>query len=75
MIEYSYFPSEVSIDSDINYYTKVNTLTFAMGVVGEYLFLKGNIDEGAIWDKRFKQSLFSCVRPKRSIVMPKRRWY
>lgn len=75
IIEYSYFPTEVTIDSNIDYYTKLNDLTFAMGVVGEYLFLKGSIDEGAIWDKRFKQSLFNCVRPRRSIVMPKRRWY
>lgn len=71
---YSYFPSEVTIDSDINYYLKINELTFALGVVGEFLFLRGDIEEAAIWDKRFKQNLFNLVRPRRDVVMPKRGW-
>lgn len=71
---YSYFPSEVTIDSNIDYYLKINELTFALGVVGEFLFFRGDIEEASIWDKRFKQNLFNLVRPRRDVVMPKRSW-
>jgi len=73
-IEYSYFPDKVSIESDINYYLKLNEMTFAIGVVAEYLYIKGAIDDAYLWDKRFKNSMFNLLRPKRNIVLPARRW-
>ncbi len=73
-IEYSYLPDPVNLESDINYYLKLNSLLFAQGVVGEYLFLKGNIDEAYSWDKRFKDTLFAMSKPKRNINMPSKRW-
>ena len=73
-VEYSYFPNKVSINDDIDYYLKLNELTFAMGVVGEYYYLKGAIDDACMWDKRFKSSMFNLLRPKRSVSIPARRW-
>ena len=73
-IEYSYFPSPVNIDDNIDYYTKLNKYIFAMGVAAEYLYLKGNIDDAYSWDKRFKNYLFNLKRPRKNIVMPSRRW-
>lgn len=75
IVEYSYFPDMVSIDDEINYYTKVNELLFAQAVAGEYLFIKGDIDDAYMWDKRFKQSIFGVLRPKRKVTIPARRWY
>lgn len=74
VINFSYFPVELSFDDEINYYTKMNVNLFAMGVVSEYLFLKGDIEEAHAWDKKFKQSLMGVLRFKRSLVLPKRRW-
>lgn len=73
-ILYSYFPSEVSFDDKIDYYTKVNELIFSQGVAGEYLFLKGAIDDAYMWDKKFKQSLINLLRPKKNLIMPTKRW-
>ena len=74
-IEFSYFPEKLIIDDEIDYYLKLNEITFAMGVVGEFLYIKGVIDDAYKWDKRFKNNLFNLLRPKRSIVMPARRWW
>lgn len=74
-ILYSYFPSEVGINDVIDYYTKLNALTFAQGVAGEFLFLKGDIDNAYVWDKKFKQSLINLIRSKKNLVMPAKRWY
>lgn len=74
IVEYSYFPDMVSLDDEIVHYLKVNEMVFALGVVGEYLYIKGAIDDAYMWDKRFKSSMFNLIRPKRSIVMPAKRW-
>lgn len=73
-IEYTYFPEKVGLDNEINHYLKLNELTFAMGVASEYLYIKGSIDDAYMWDKKFKNSMFNLLRPKRNIVMPARRW-
>ena len=71
-IEYSYYPASVGINDTIGYYLKLNEIIFAMGVAGEYLFIKGAIDDAYMWDKRFKQMMFSAMRPKRKINMQKK---
>jgi hypothetical protein len=73
-VEYSYFPKEVSFEDNINHYLKVNELTFAIGVVGEYLYIKGELDNANLWDRRFKQNMFNILRSKRNIILPARRW-
>ena len=73
-IEFSYYPSSVGIADDINYYLKINEIIFALGVAGEYLFIKGDIDDAYMWDKRFKQMMLGALRPKRQIDMPVSRW-
>ena len=73
-IKFSYFPKEVTIDDSIDYYTRLNDYVIALGIVSEYLFLKGDFQEYYIWDKRFKNSLNSLIRPKRSIVTPVKEW-
>ena len=74
-ILYSYFPDMVTINDNIDYFGKLNELLFAYAVAAEYLFLKGQIDDAYMWDKRFKASILSIQRPAKNIVMPKRRWW
>lgn len=73
-IEYSHFPDSVELEDNIDYYLKLNKYIFAMGVVAEYLYIKGNVDDAYMWDKRFKNSMLNVVRPRRSITIPERRW-
>lgn len=74
VIEFSYFPDKVNIDDDIDYYLKMNEMIFSLGVVSEYLYLKGAVDDACMWDKKFKNSMFNLLRPKKNIVLPSRRW-
>ncbi len=73
-IEFSYYPASVGLADNINYYLKINEIIFALGVAGEYLFIKGDIDDAYMWDKRFKQMMLGALRPKRQIDMPVDRW-
>ena len=73
-IRYSFFPKDLSIDDSIDFFNKINVYTIAAGVVGEYLFLKGDFEESYVWDERFKNSLKSILRVKRNIVTPSKGW-
>lgn len=74
VFEFSAFPNEENLSGDINYYTKIDCCIFVQGAVAEYLFLKGDIENAHLWDKKFKESLRSTLRPKRSFKIPNRRW-
>ncbi len=74
-IVYSYFPPSVELNDNFAYFPTLNELLFSYAVVSEYLFLKGQIDDAYVWDKRFKASLLSIQRPCRNIVLPKKRWW
>lgn len=74
-VVYSFFPDSVYLKDEIDYFPQLNELLFAYAVVAEYLFLKGQIDDAYVWDKRFKASMLSIQRPTRNITIPKRRWW
>ena len=74
-VKYLYMPADVGYDDEILCYpTKMNERIFAYGVASEFLFIKGNFDEGDIWDKRFKDALLSLRHNHREMIMPNRRW-
>ena len=75
-VVYCYFPKEYTYNSIMNDFT--NELTeriFAMGVVSEYLFIKGNSNDASIWEDRFKNAMKNVVRVRKEIILPKRRWW
>lgn len=74
IVEYSYFPNELILAGNIDYYTKINWCIFVQGVVAEYLFLKGDIENAHLWDKKFKFSLRGALRHRKGVFLPKRRW-
>ena len=74
-IIYSYFPDMLTLDDNIDYFPSLSEMLLAYAVAAEYLFLKGQIDDAYVWDKRFKASLLSLQRPARNIIIPKRRWW
>lgn len=74
-VVYSFFPDSVYLKDEIDYFPQLNELLLAYAVVAEYLFLKGQIDDAYVWDKRFKALMLSIQRPTRNITLPKRRWW
>ena len=74
IVIYSYLPGDVTLNDNIDYYTKISEILFSYGVVSEYLFLSGDINDAYLWDKKFKDELFALSRPRRNINMPSKRW-
>ena len=75
-IRYYYMPEDVDYEDEIKCYpTKINERIFAYGVASEFLFIKGNFDDGDIWDTRFKNSMQSINQNHKEIKMPQRSWF
>lgn len=73
-ILYSYLPKEFLLEDDLTEFSNMNAIVFSQGVVSEYLFLKGDLQESYSWDEKFKNSLESLKRVKRNINLPVREW-
>lgn len=73
-IEYAYYPEDVDVTDDIRYDKGVNLTTFATGVVAEYLYIKGDAEEGYIWENKFKNYMDGATRQRRNITLKSRRW-
>ncbi len=75
-IIYSYFPKDYEYNTEIiEFNSSLTERIFAMGVVSEYLFIRGNSNDASIWEDRFKNAMRNVVRTQKEIVLPKRRWW
>ncbi len=75
-IIYSYFPKDYSCNDRIeDFWSDLTERVFAMGVVSEYLYIRGNSDDASMWESRFKTTMRNIVRPRQEVVMHKRRWW
>ena len=74
-VEYSYMPENCEIEDNIDLSgTKIPERIIAYGVCAEYSIISGAYDEGLMWDKRFKDSLFSSLKKTKKLSVPLRRW-
>ncbi len=74
VIKFSYLPRIVDRNDDINFCQKIGLDVFAYGVVSEYLFLKGDIQNASVWGDKFKDLLWAMFRTRKSINIPCKRW-
>ncbi|MBE5734876.1 MAG: hypothetical protein E7361_00260 [Clostridiales bacterium] len=75
-IIFSCFPKDYSYNDVIDdFYADLTERVVAMGVVSEYLYIRGNSDDASIWESRFKTAMRNIVRPRKEVVLHKRRWW
>lgn len=75
-LTYSYMPTSVTINDDIeNFSGKLTERIAAYGVASEYCIISGLFEEAYMWESRFKDSLLVAKRNKHEINMPARRWF
>lgn len=74
-IEFAYLPEVLDIHGEIDYYSgRITERVFAYGIVAEYLAIKGNVDDSAMWEDKFLKSMSRSFVRHKEIVMPRRRW-
>ena len=74
-IIYCYKPEFATLNSDLNDFNgKITNRVFALGLCKEYCYICGQYEESKDYKQKFEDSLISCEKNKKNIVMPKRRW-
>ena len=74
-ILYKKYPSEVAINSNLTFLNrKIAPRVIAYGVSMEYSFIHTLSDEGAIWEKRYRDGLTSACFTKKEKRLPRWRW-
>ncbi len=76
-VRFAEYPKELtSMGQTIDTFgSRVSSRVMAYGVVAEYLFIKGNIDEASIWNERFKSGMLGVCRAKKNRIIKAQRWY
>ncbi|MBE7076138.1 MAG: hypothetical protein E7375_03650 [Clostridiales bacterium] len=74
-IVYSYLPNNFAVEDEVEMYNGLSARVYAYGVASEYLLVDGLSEDAAIWENRFKDSLFVLSRKRGEHLMPKRRWF
>lgn len=79
VIKYAYFPNDVTINDNITTFPiGVSERIFVYGVVSEYMFVKGNIDEYNVWQNKFETEIENVKNNAKKIChsanLKRRRW-
>lgn len=73
-IVYSFVMPTLTLDSEIPFPSKIGARVLAYGIACEYCLISSMADEGALWDKRYKDALENGTTPKREMRVKRRRW-
>lgn len=74
-VVYSYLPSDLTLESEIECPSQLSARIYAYGVASEYLLIDGISEDATTWEERYKESLFMLTRKRGEHIMPKRSWF
>ncbi len=75
IIEYSYFPDELTLESEIPFVISAPAVrVIAYGIACEYDIISGLTAEATVWENKFIDGLKSATRAKRELKVKGRRW-
>jgi hypothetical protein len=74
-VVYSFLPTDLTLESDVEMMCGLSARIYAYGVASEYLLVDGVSEDAEIWEERFKESLFVLGRKRGEHLMPKRTWF
>lgn len=73
-IRYAYAPEKKGLGDKTDFQLRVSERLFAYGIAAEYSLLKGNFEEAAAWDAKYKEAIASAYRSGKSVRISSRRW-
>lgn len=73
-VRYTYAPEEKLLTGESDFKLFASVRLFAYGMASEYLTANGLFEEGAVWDKRYKDAIASAYRSKPARRIASRRW-
>ncbi len=73
-VRYAYAPEEKELTGESDFKLFASVRLFAYGMASEYLTAHGLFEEGAVWDKKYKEAIATAYRSKPARRIASRRW-
>lgn len=73
-VRYAYAPAEKFFPDHSDFTLFASVRLFAYGMASEYLTANGLFEEGAVWDKKYKEAIAAAYRSKPAKRIASRRW-
>lgn len=75
LVTYVYSPKHViNLREEVLVDLRVSLSTFALGVVSEYFYINGLLDDYNVYKEKYLNALTECLK-KGKVHLPKRRWF
>ena len=73
-VEYAYTPYEKDFYDTTDHYLHVAQPLLVFGTLAEYYLARGEFQEAAIWDKKYKDAITQSYQMQKGKQMPSRGW-
>ena len=73
-VRYAYTPAEKFFPDHSDFTLFASVRLFAYGMASEYWTANGLFEEGAVWDKKYKEAIAAAYRSKPAKRIASRRW-
>lgn len=73
-VTYLYYPNELTIDSEIILPPSFTAHVLAQGIVSEYFYRTGLVDEAVFYRTRYENSVINVTKKRKSCNLPRRRF-
>lgn len=73
-VEYTYVPDEKDFYDTVSFQPFVAQPLFVFGILAEYYLVRGEFEEAAIWDKKYKDAISLSHQMQKGKRMPSRGW-
>ena len=73
-VTYLYYPDELTIDSEIVLPPSFTSHVLAQGIVSEYYYRTGLVDEAVFYKTRYENSVNNVTKKRKSTCLPQRRF-
>ena len=73
-IEYAYTPYEKDLYEQTDHHLHVAQPLYVYGILAEYYLSRGEFEQAAIWDKKYKDAISATYQTQKGKRMPSRGW-
>ena len=73
-VRYAYAPEQKTLTKEVEAHSSASVRLLAYGVASAYCLNEGLYEEGAVWEKKYKQAVLAAYKASPAKVMRSRRW-
>ena len=73
-IIYSYFPEELELDDEFDFYENLSKYAICYGICSEYCLILGDFSQSETWESKFENAMEMAKSQLKVVSIKSRRW-